>query len=192
MPIHIITIHGLGGSPYPHYPLIEELKRERYNSDTFEYNSMSLSLNEASNLLIDFIEKKVSDDKIILVGHSAGGRIALLTNHVKIVGVITVSSPIQGSYFAARFRFASIYFGPMLLELCEKHSEDITVPIATITTSYFNNFDGRVWKEEMIHKNSCFERHIDNSFHSGNQMKDLRMIIAIKEAISYLLQTVIK
>ncbi len=183
--LHIITIHGIGASCYPHYPLINKLKEDGYDSDVFIYKSRSITLREASNLLDKFIEENVSD-KVILVGHSAGGRIALLSEHPKIVGIITIASPIQGSYFASKTSFMNIYYGPMLLELSEPHSEEITIPLVTITTSYLYNFDGRIWTEEMKHKNSCYEKHIDNSFHSGAQMADDRIIDAVKEAIVYL------
>lgn len=185
--LHIITIHGIGGTSYPHYLLKNELKEQGYNCDVFSYPSCSINITEASNLLDEFIEEKVSTtNKVILVGHSAGGRVALLSKHQQVIGIVAVASPIMGCYLARKMYFMKMYFGEMLNEIAKPHGDDIRVPLAVITTSYFNNFDGKIWTDEMKHPKSCYDKHIDNSYHSGLQMMDGRMINEISNAIKYL------
>lgn len=183
---YIITVHGIGGSCYPHNLLLKKLKLYGYDGSAFSYLSCS-TLSTVASKLDEYIEKKVLDnEKVILIGHSAGGRIVLLSKNPKVMGIITIASPIQGSYLAKVFSFMKFYIGDMLSELSEPHSVDIVIPLATITTSFILDFDGKIWTEEMRHKDSCYEKHIDNSYHSGAQIVDRRMIETIRDAIYYL------
>jgi len=63
----------------------------------------------------------------------------------------------------------------MIRELAMPMTDNCNVPIVCISTAYFGNFDGRVWKSEMIYDKAVKTFHLDNSRHGGYQMIDRRM-----------------
>lgn len=209
--ILIITVHGIGGKTWAHIPLISHLSNLGYLSYSFGYPSTVLTLEESANRLDKFIDKMILENidkldkefKIILIGHSAGGRVALLSKHANLGGIITIASPLQGCYLAdyiSQFSFVGwavkSFYGPMLQELIKPHEKNILTPLITITASstlpYLNDFDGRMWKNEMSHSDSILELHLDYSFHSGVQIMEKRMRNLIVYSVEHLIKNIQK
>lgn len=170
----VISIHGIFGTVYPHYPLVNQLEKLGYETLLFDYSSWK-SIEEIAQELSKFIdEHDPGKFPVILIGHSAGGRIALECKHASIKGIITIASPINGSYLASWVCNLPIA-SRMLTDLAQPWKGEVTVLLVCISTSFYGSFDGRMWASEMVHEKANENLHLNYSNHSGLQMVDPRM-----------------
>ncbi len=108
----LLLIHGFTGSPGEMRPLAEHLAQEGYSvtvpilaghcCTVEEMNRTSYSdwIQSAYNA---YTELACSTDRIIVVGHSMGGLIAVyLANRYKVAGVVSVCTPIHFVNWGAR------------------------------------------------------------------------------------------
>jgi hypothetical protein len=181
--MQIILIHGLHGSVYPLMELQLILESNDYFVSVFSYESTVLTLEQAAEQLESVIDQY---QEVILIAHSAGGRIAVLIENPKVIGIITVASPLRGSLMASLFGFR-FYSGPMVQQLVYPHTKPIYIPLVTITTNYYGSFDGRVFRSEMDIEGSHHTVHVDGTWHSGKQLVEPRIVEEIMNAIQYLL-----
>src|SRR6185437_1451373 len=157
----IIIIHGIGGNIFP---LSKQLNEIGYKCYDFGYQSTKMTLVESAKRLSDFIEEISGENKkkIILIGYEAGGRVALSCENSNIEGIITIASPIQGSWLAEQFLYylpiIGYFSGPILSDLTKPHKQEIKIPLITITTP-----NRGMWKSEMTHKKSINEKQLDDS-----------------------------
>jgi len=84
----VISIHGIYGTKYTHYPLISQLNKLKYTAMTFDYSSLETLAVIADQLSAFITENNPHNENVVLVGHSAGGRIALKAKHPCIKGLL--------------------------------------------------------------------------------------------------------
>lgn len=97
----IIFVHGLCADTL----LFETMKKSftHYDFAFFNYNSKKYTLNELSDFLAETINHiNYKYKEIIIISHSMGGIISLLTKNKtnKINKIICIATPINGSYSA--------------------------------------------------------------------------------------------
>lgn len=190
----VICIHGIGGKKFSFYFLLQKLRQNHY-AEAFSYASTRLSLRESADKLDKFIDKQLikypNVNGVVLIGHSAGGRVALLSKHELVMGAITIASPLKGAYLAERLgSVTSWFYGPMLAELAKPHDEQIIplFPVVCITAELLFEFDGRLWKSEMIYDNAITVYNLENSHHSGIQLMNKRMEGLVDKALNDILK----
>jgi triacylglycerol esterase/lipase EstA (alpha/beta hydrolase family) len=104
---HILIVPGLGGSAWDLFPLVRFLRR---NQKSYDVTAIPLGLNSSSLAIttsktIEYLERnlfnKSKPEKIIIIGHSMGGKIAcMLVDEIKRIypnisyEVITLGSPV--------------------------------------------------------------------------------------------------
>lgn len=102
----VLFLHGWMGSWRYWYPTIEEVKK-KYRAYSFDFwgfgesrhKSPSESIHNYSHQVIRFLDA-LGIDKVLLVGHSMGGMVALKTAldyPTRIAKVVTVGAPIVGN-----------------------------------------------------------------------------------------------
>lgn len=187
--VYIVSVHGIG-NPFCHWVLRSRFEKHQISHLIFLYDYKSVTLKQAAEKLDKFIETFVpSGKRIILLGHSAGGRVILLSKHPRVIGHITIASPLQGSFFIKLFRGILVaLYGPLIGDLGEPHGAKLTKPILTITASRFLNWDGRMFESTMHLESETWTEHLEKSWHSGRQVTDERTVNFILQYIPQFLE----
>lgn len=162
----IIFIHGLCADTVLFKQIASSLNNLGYDFGYYNYNSKKYSLNTLSNELSHKINTIVQDyTQIVVIGHSMGGIISLLTKKInsKIDKVICISTPLNGSK-SARFITRTMpkkITGISVYDL--KYKLDTLPDPDLIIYSELNNFnrnilsnqpgDGIIFTNEMIPDN---------------------------------------
>lgn len=192
--MHVVSIHGLGGTAFSHYPLITFLSFY-FSNITFEsysWDSKNLQYYDAVEDLEDYLNNFTQD--LILVGHSLGGKLAMSVDNPKVKGVVTISTPHDGCEMAKILQsligpdFAKYFLGEMHDILAYHITPKYTPKVVSITSSWtpWTPFDGRVCLSEMVHPLSDKVLHLDYSEHIV-QLYDPRMWYKVAEGIEYIL-----
>lgn len=187
--VYLVSVHGIG-NPFCHWVLRSRLEKYKITHLIFLYNYKVLTLQTASEKLDKFIDTFVPSAKnVIVLGHSAGGRVALLAKHPQIIGYIAVASPLAGSLFIRLFKpVLTALYGPLIGDIAKPHSQKLEKPLLTITASRFLNWDGRMFTSTMHMEGETWTEHLDNSWHSGQQVWDDRTINFILQYIPQFLK----
>lgn len=136
----IVCIHGATASSTSFNYIVDRLKLT--NVKRIDYNSNTPFFKNLDNM----IEEIGIDDPVFIIAHSLGGLYAVhLTQHINIVGAVTISTPYNGSVmaeFAARmaptyqlFRDIGIFNPPVL----RARDIKIDVPWTQIVTTSGKN-----------------------------------------------------
>lgn len=186
--MHIVTINGVNGFSLSMIPFSKYIKYMYPHVDVVSFNYSSRK--ETLETIIPRFKKFIDDipDKIIIVAHSFGGIVAKTIDNIKIIHIITISTPHNGAYMAHFLNkippVAKLYLGEIYNDLLElTTTNEITPKITTISSSLLPNigFDGTVFTKEMICTNVP-NHHIDFSYH-GLQWIDPRFWKKITEII---------
>jgi pimeloyl-ACP methyl ester carboxylesterase len=187
----VITIHGVFGSKFHHQSLIDAI----HGGDTdvcmnralaFEW-SWTEELDAVVHRLDAFIETHAASTTrhVVLVGHSAGGRIAAMSRNWRVTRVIAVASPLNGSALAWWVNLLTLGLIPALRSMGEPvQRPPQAAPLAVITCDceFFSGFDGRVFLSEMVSPEAHIVGHFTHR-HSGGQFSDERCTAMIIEWI---------
>jgi len=117
-----------------------------------------LPLIEIISHVTDYIEHKVSDQPVNIIGHSMGGVIACNLQTIKIKKCIMITSPLKGSHIIEMY---NTYLGKMLTKLLvgdmgsKLHTfyvdkDKLPFSYLTIGTGRENQHDGLVKTDDMI------------------------------------------
>lgn len=187
----IITVHGMGGSTYYHNQyLIPALHGAGFdNVHTFWFDTR-YGINNCAKFLENMIEYRLmihDVPDVILIGHSAGGRIAFEADNPRIKGILSICSPLKGSWLAHKLRFLKFWYKDMITDISTPLSEErMNVPHVSIISSYMGSFDGRMWKEEMVTGKEIEVIEAPRMYH-GSQLSNPEMIATIVKATKVLL-----
>ena len=202
----ILTIHGLGGTSFSHYPMKKYLETylkidnddEKIDIQSFDYPSKTIDFTDIISQIEDYLDNYswVNDSETaILIGHSLGGIVCTNINHKRVKGVITVSTPHTGCNLAEIVKYyapklvSDMAFGKMY-DVLTANANNSTIPkIICITSSLFPliKFDGRVHTNEMIHPQAYKTMHLEYSGHL-TQLFDVRLFRLIYDGVLILLE----
>lgn len=179
----VVILHGFGGSSRPsasRLGLVDYLRRSGFpNVVLFDYKSFFVSLQEAADQLDIFIneQKRGCDaEHVLLVGVSAGGRVALLSKHKAVCGIVPVVSPIRGSAPArlVLWLWPKIAFCPPILRDLKDPAEcSASPPHASVCGDLFCGFDGKVRLCEMTNSFTTASTTIHWMVHTFSQIDPL-------------------
>ena len=187
--VYTISVHGIG-TPHSHYILQTRLNNS-YNIThlVFTFDWTKLTLASVAKKLDKFIDMCVPrGKKVVLIGHSAGGRVILHSKHRSVIGLIAIAAPLGGSFFLTLFKKPAVWwYGPLIGELAKPHGF-LGKPLITITAAYFCGFDGRMFESSMHHLEEIDTFKLNWSWHSGRQVYNDETIKYIISSISTFLK----
>jgi pimeloyl-ACP methyl ester carboxylesterase len=179
----VVALHGLGGSSRPlasRLGLVNYLRSYGFpNVVLFNYKSFVVSLQEAADQLDAFIDEQkryFEAEHVLLVGISAGGRIALLSKHKSVCGVVPVLSPIRGSGPARLLQWLwpkVLFCPPIIRDLKYPADCSESPPHASVCGSLFCGFDGKVCLSEMTNSSTASSTTIHWMAHNFSQIDPL-------------------
>jgi pimeloyl-ACP methyl ester carboxylesterase len=177
----VISVHGVFGSVWHHRALIDAVNRIDDCRGLLFGWSWTITLDAVVNALDAFIEANVrADERVVLVGHSAGGCVvARCRRNRRVVGVIAVASPLNGSALARWVDVLTLHAIPSLrligeaVPLLPEATADGRFAVITSNCWPFQSFDGRVFVSEMVHRDARIIGHVER-WHSGRQFSDER------------------
>ncbi len=109
----VVLLHGQGRTRASMMILSMRFRSADFKTTSFTYNQRRDSLNEISDQLIDFIEKKVKTTRYHLIGHSLGNVIIRNTFRKKYPSglgkIVMLAPPNRPAYLAKRFKRNLLY-----------------------------------------------------------------------------------
>ena len=113
--MEVLFVHGMGRSPLSGWPLLRQLKRAGFNTQSFGYLVSVESFASIQNRLEATIAEVAQRGNYVLIGHSLGGvlmRATLNALHESIpkpTHVFLLGSPIKPSRFAKSFSSCRVF-----------------------------------------------------------------------------------
>lgn len=166
----VILIHGLYHNASA-WILYQSLLKQKgfHNTYAFSYKSVRMNIETLSQKLdgkVDEVRSQLSDQRVVLIGHSLGGFLAKAyvdhgANSDKVAAVITLGSPHQGSKLAVfgvgRLARSLSYRGKWFQEL-KQNSRDSGIPRLAI----YSPIDNMVLPNESLHVDQPGWSHLES------------------------------
>lgn len=189
----LVYIHGLYGDNVAYSKCIEPtILSIGYMSATYSYSS-NLTLENVAIDLDSYLESLIRGHshikRIILIGHSAGGRISLESRSPLVIGVITLMCPIQGSRLAKESILLSLFTLNFMAMDMARPATRLDLPHFTITCNqYTTGSDGILFSLEMISNQQIGTGDINGLNHGEDQISSPQTLQIVLTAIEALIK----